>query len=248
MMEGRAGEYPQISSVVLVTIIGQLIWHVVSWSLVLATQKRVAGARGWWERAYGGYWKLFKECSHCLSLVHIPITSHHFGDVCIVPAFSQSPISRSLRYHMEAMAESCWVVLFKVRWLALIHLTGSLFVDSQCISDVFVIWICNPFENWSERTNWKGATFHMRWDAVKDGLPDLSTSCFRASPHNPSAASDLSTYSTTSLISNEEQFEDYGEGDDVDFTPSSPCPDDETRTNAYSDLGSSVSSRLLLIH
>lgn len=128
------------------------------------------------------------------------------------------------------MAESCWVVLFKVRWLALIHLTGSLFVDSQCISDVFVIWICNPFENWSERTNWKGATFRMRWDAVKDGLPDLSTSCFRASPHNPSAASDLSTYSTTSLISNEEQFEDYGEGDDVDFTPSSPCPDDETGT------------------
>ncbi|XP_015283566.1 PREDICTED: rab11 family-interacting protein 4-like, partial [Gekko japonicus] len=59
---------------------------------------------------------------------------------------------------------------------------------------------------------------------------------------NPSAASDLSTYSTASLISNEEQFEDYGEGDDVDFTPSSPCPDDESRTNAYSDLGSSVSS------
>ncbi|KFP46070.1 Rab11 family-interacting protein 4, partial [Cathartes aura] len=64
----------------------------------------------------------------------------------------------------------------------------------------------------------------------------------KSSPHNPSAASDLSTYSTASLISNEEQFEDYGEGDDVDFTPSSPCPDDETRTNAYSDLGSSVSS------
>lgn len=65
----------------------------------------------------------------------------------------------------------------------------------------------------------------------------------RSSPLNPSAASDLSTYSTASLISNEEQFEDYGEGDDVDFTPSSPCPDDESRTNAYSDLGSSVSSR-----
>uniref|UniRef100_A0A674IX91 RAB11 family interacting protein 4 n=1 Tax=Terrapene triunguis TaxID=2587831 RepID=A0A674IX91_9SAUR len=64
----------------------------------------------------------------------------------------------------------------------------------------------------------------------------------RCLPHNPSAASDLSTYSTASLISNEEQFEDYGEGDDVDYTPSSPCPDDETRTNAYSDLGSSVSS------
>ncbi|XP_071619989.1 rab11 family-interacting protein 4 isoform X5 [Heliangelus exortis] len=64
----------------------------------------------------------------------------------------------------------------------------------------------------------------------------------KSGPHNPSAASDLSTYSTASLISNEEQFEDYGEGDDVDFTPSSPCPDDETRTNAYSDLGSSVSS------
>ncbi|XP_049627588.1 rab11 family-interacting protein 4 [Suncus etruscus] len=61
--------------------------------------------------------------------------------------------------------------------------------------------------------------------------------------HTPSATpSDLSTHSTTSLLSSEEQFEDYGEGDDVDCTPSSPCPDDETRTNVYSDLGSSVSS------
>ncbi|XP_029456564.1 rab11 family-interacting protein 4 [Rhinatrema bivittatum] len=59
---------------------------------------------------------------------------------------------------------------------------------------------------------------------------------------NPSTASDFSTHSTTSLISNEEQFEDYGEGDDVDFSPSSPCPDDESRANAFSDLGSSVSS------
>ncbi|KAM3920861.1 rab11 family-interacting protein 4 isoform 2-T2 [Leptodactylus fuscus] len=59
---------------------------------------------------------------------------------------------------------------------------------------------------------------------------------------HPSASSDFSSHSTASLISNEEQFEDYGEGDDVDYTPSSPCPDDESRTNAFSDLGSSVSS------
>ncbi|XP_004399681.1 PREDICTED: rab11 family-interacting protein 4 isoform X1 [Odobenus rosmarus divergens] len=65
----------------------------------------------------------------------------------------------------------------------------------------------------------------------------------KSSGHTPSmTTSDLSTHSTTSLISNEEQFEDYGEGDDVDCAPSSPCPDDETRTNVYSDLGSSVSS------
>ncbi|XP_044129007.1 rab11 family-interacting protein 4 [Bufo gargarizans] len=56
---------------------------------------------------------------------------------------------------------------------------------------------------------------------------------------NPSSSSD---FSTASLISSEEQFEDYGEGDDIDYTPSSPCPDDESRTNAFSDLGSSVSS------
>ncbi|NXA74151.1 RFIP4 protein, partial [Thryothorus ludovicianus] len=74
------------------------------------------------------------------------------------------------------------------------------------------------------------------------GLGGLFLPGDKSSPHNPSAASDLSTYSTASLISNEEQFEDYGEGDDVDFTPSSPCPDDEIRTSAYSDLGSSVSS------
>ncbi|XP_075704225.1 rab11 family-interacting protein 4-like, partial [Rhinoderma darwinii] len=54
--------------------------------------------------------------------------------------------------------------------------------------------------------------------------------------------SDFSSRSTASLISNEEQFEDYGEGDDVDYTPSSPSPDDEGRSHALSDLGSSVSS------
>uniref|UniRef100_A0A8C2CBK7 RAB11 family interacting protein 4 (class II) a n=1 Tax=Cyprinus carpio TaxID=7962 RepID=A0A8C2CBK7_CYPCA len=45
-----------------------------------------------------------------------------------------------------------------------------------------------------------------------------------------------------SVISVEEQFEDYGEGEDVDFTPSSPIPDDDTRTNGFSDLGSSLPS------
>ncbi|XP_038569663.1 rab11 family-interacting protein 4B isoform X4 [Micropterus salmoides] len=55
-----------------------------------------------------------------------------------------------------------------------------------------------------------------------------------------SVTSDLSTRSSASL--NEEQFEDYGEGEEPDYAPSSPCPDDETRTNGYSDLGSSVPS------
>ncbi|XP_067088907.1 rab11 family-interacting protein 4A [Osmerus mordax] len=47
---------------------------------------------------------------------------------------------------------------------------------------------------------------------------------------------------SASVISGEEQFEDYGEGEDVDFTPSSPCPDDDARTNGFSDLGSSLPS------
>ncbi|KAM9208382.1 rab11 family-interacting protein 4 isoform 2-T2 [Dugong dugon] len=75
------------------------------------------------------------------------------------------------------------------------------------------------------------------------GLGGLFLSEDKSLGHTPPmTTSDLSTHSTTSLISNEEQFEDYGEGDDVDCAPSSPCPDDETRTNIYSDLGSSVSS------
>ncbi|XP_034387627.1 rab11 family-interacting protein 4B isoform X6 [Cyclopterus lumpus] len=52
-----------------------------------------------------------------------------------------------------------------------------------------------------------------------------------------SVTSDLSSASL-----NEEQFEDYGEGEEPDYAPSSPCPDDETRTNGCSDLGSSVPS------
>ncbi|KAM5125935.1 rab11 family-interacting protein 4-like [Mantella aurantiaca] len=59
---------------------------------------------------------------------------------------------------------------------------------------------------------------------------------------NPSAMLEFSSHSPASVISAEEQFEDYGEGDDVDYIPSSPCPDDESRTNAFSDLGSSVPS------
>uniref|UniRef100_A0A3Q2Q616 RAB11 family interacting protein 4 (class II) a n=1 Tax=Fundulus heteroclitus TaxID=8078 RepID=A0A3Q2Q616_FUNHE len=44
------------------------------------------------------------------------------------------------------------------------------------------------------------------------------------------------------LIPREEQFEDYGEGVDADFSPSSPCPEDDSRTNGFSDLGSSLPS------
>lgn len=83
--------------------------------------------------------------------------------------------------------------------------------------------------------------FHAQAAASLTASPSLIR---RPLAHTPSTTtSDLSTHSTTSLVSNEEQFEDYGEGDDVDCAPSSPCPDDETRTNVYSDLGSSVSSR-----
>ncbi|MBN3283925.1 RFP4A protein, partial [Polyodon spathula] len=81
-----------------------------------------------------------------------------------------------------------------------------------------------------------------RGEDKEEGLGGLFLPTDKSIPHNLSAASDLSTHSTASLISNEEQFEDYGEGEDVDYTPSSPCPDDETRTNGFSDLGSSVSS------
>lgn len=48
---------------------------------------------------------------------------------------------------------------------------------------------------------------------------------------------------SASVISGEEQFEDYGESEDVEFTPSSPCPEEDTRTNGFSDLGSSLPSR-----
>ncbi|XP_029287667.1 rab11 family-interacting protein 4B isoform X2 [Cottoperca gobio] len=73
-----------------------------------------------------------------------------------------------------------------------------------------------------------------------DILGDLFFSGVKVAQTSASVTSDLSTRSSASL--NEEQFEDYGEGDEPDYTPSSPCPDDETRTNGYSDLGSSVPS------
>ncbi|XP_041642061.1 rab11 family-interacting protein 4B isoform X2 [Cheilinus undulatus] len=74
----------------------------------------------------------------------------------------------------------------------------------------------------------------------EDALGDLFFPGEKIGQTSISVTSDLSTRSSASL--NEEQFEDYGEGEEPDYTPSSPCPDDETRTNGYSDLGSSVPS------
>ncbi|XP_067353774.1 rab11 family-interacting protein 4B isoform X2 [Channa argus] len=74
----------------------------------------------------------------------------------------------------------------------------------------------------------------------EDTLRDLFFPVEKCGQTSISVTSDLSTRSSASL--NEEQFEDYGEGEEPDYTPSSPCPDDETRTNGYSDLGSSVPS------
>lgn len=70
---------------------------------------------------------------------------------------------------------------------------------------------------------------------------DTSDSLIRPGDKDDTVTSDLSTRSSASLT--EEQFEDYGEGEESEYTPSSPCPDDETRNNGYSDLGSSVPSR-----
>uniref|UniRef100_A0AAY4AU55 Rab11 family-interacting protein 4A n=1 Tax=Denticeps clupeoides TaxID=299321 RepID=A0AAY4AU55_9TELE len=75
-----------------------------------------------------------------------------------------------------------------------------------------------------------------RHDDKEEGLGGLFL------PGNKLVCGQLIPSASASVISNEEQFEDYGEGEDVDFTPSSPCPDDETRTNGFSDLGSSLPS------
>eukprot|EP00064_Thunnus_orientalis_P020970 superscaffoldBa00006086_g21123 len=71
----------------------------------------------------------------------------------------------------------------------------------------------------------------------EDALGDLFFPGEKCGQTSISVTSDLSSASL-----NEEQFEDYGEGEEPDYTPSSPSPDDETRTNGYSDLGSSVPS------
>lgn len=80
----------------------------------------------------------------------------------------------------------------------------------------------------------------VRPEDKEDALGDLFFPGEKIGQTSVSVTSDLSTRSSASL--NEEQFEDYGEGEEPDYTPSSPCPDDETRTNGYSDLGSSVPS------
>lgn len=58
--------------------------------------------------------------------------------------------------------------------------------------------------------------------------------------------SQMTCSTSASVISGEEQFEDYGESEDVEFTPSSPCPEEDTRTNGFSDLGSSLPSRWIV--
>eukprot|EP00066_Takifugu_rubripes_P012647 XP_011601913.1 PREDICTED: rab11 family-interacting protein 4A-like [Takifugu rubripes] len=43
--------------------------------------------------------------------------------------------------------------------------------------------------------------------------------------------SQMTCSTSASVISGEEQLEDYGESEDVEFTPSSPCPEEDTRPN-----------------
>ncbi|KAK7929955.1 hypothetical protein WMY93_006350 [Mugilogobius chulae] len=71
----------------------------------------------------------------------------------------------------------------------------------------------------------------------EDALGELFFHRDKGGQTSISVTSDLSSASL-----NEEQFEDYGEGEEPDYAPNSPCPDDEIRTNGHSDLGSSVSS------
>ncbi|CAL8332975.1 unnamed protein product [Merluccius merluccius] len=74
----------------------------------------------------------------------------------------------------------------------------------------------------------------------EDALGELFIPRHKRGNTSTSVTSDLSTRSSASL--NEEQFEDYGVGEEPDYTPSSPGADDESRTHIYSDLGSSVPS------
>ncbi|XP_028310470.1 rab11 family-interacting protein 4A [Gouania willdenowi] len=62
--------------------------------------------------------------------------------------------------------------------------------------------------------------------------------CTQAYPECSAGDSDTKSFESlkTALTDREEEFEDYGEGGDVDFTPSSPCCEDDT------DVGSSLSS------
>lgn len=83
-------------------------------------------------------------------------------------------------------------------------------------------------------------------DAAADGECDMDSSAENGNGSdslNPTLQRSLPTASTSApVISGEEQFEDYGEGEDVDFTPSSPCPEEDVRTNGFSDMGSSLPS------
>ncbi|KAM4717687.1 rab11 family-interacting protein 4A isoform 2-T2 [Anableps anableps] len=93
-------------------------------------------------------------------------------------------------------------------------------------------------------------------DEVKLGPPIIT--CTRSYPecsvynvrHGAEAECDMdsiveNTHSSDSQETSqdrEEQFEDYGEGVDVDFSPSSPCPEDDSRTNGFSNLETSLPS------
>ncbi|KAF7698293.1 rab11 family-interacting protein 4A isoform X2 [Silurus meridionalis] len=83
-----------------------------------------------------------------------------------------------------------------------------------------------------------GSTGSESSDARHDDKEEALSALFL--PGNSS--NQLVSSTAASVISAEEQFEDYGEGEDVDFIPSSPCADDDTRTNGFSDLGSSLPS------
>lgn len=99
----------------------------------------------------------------------------------------------------------------------------------------------------SHNNMWERAVIYVSWGVqfyvTIKALYTLMVHCLLYFKCNPSH---LTCSASASVISGEEQFEDYGEGEDVDFIPSSPCPEDDNRTNGFSDLGSSLPSRLVV--
>ncbi|KAM6905151.1 rab11 family-interacting protein 4A [Xenentodon cancila] len=113
---------------------------------------------------------------------------------------------------------------------------GYVYQNSEAKLGPPIIMCTRSYPECSAYTEGRGAEVECDMDSSSENANSSDTL------DTSQNESHLNGSASASVISGEEQFEDYGEGVDVDFTPSSPCPEDDTRTNGFSDLGSSLPS------
>uniref|UniRef100_A0A1A8UQY8 RAB11 family interacting protein 4 (Class II) a n=1 Tax=Nothobranchius furzeri TaxID=105023 RepID=A0A1A8UQY8_NOTFU len=111
---------------------------------------------------------------------------------------------------------------------------GYIYQNNQAKVGPPVIALAQSYPECRACTSGRGADAECDMDSCSENTNSSNSMTKAQQARNP--------VGSASAIPGEEQFEDYGEGVDVDFTPNSSCPEEDNGTNGLSELHPSLPS------